>query len=63
MARVEKEKPKRVKQYRVAKGDTLGRISDKHDCDLKTLAKANGLRAPGYVVKPGSSIKLEGCDN
>ncbi|WP_425477163.1 transglycosylase SLT domain-containing protein [Solilutibacter silvestris] len=62
--RVEKkEKPKRVKQYRVAKGDTLGRIADKHDCDLKALAKANGLHAPGYVVKPGSSIKLEGCDN
>lgn len=56
-----KEKPKPVKHYRVAKGDTLGRIADKHDCDLKALAKANGLRAPGYTVKPGESIKLESC--
>ncbi len=60
-AEPKKEKPKKVKMYRVARGDTLGRIADKHDCELKTLAKANGLRAPGYIVKPGSSIRLEGC--
>ncbi len=60
-AEPKKEKPKKVKMYRVARGDTLGRIADKHDCELKALAKANGLRAPGYIVKPGSSIKLEGC--
>lgn len=56
-----KEKPKPVARYKVKKGDTLGRIADRHDCSLKQLAKANGLRAPGYVVKPGQSIKLEGC--
>lgn len=56
-----KEKPKKVKTYRIARGDTLGRIADRHDCDIKTLARANGLRAPGYVVKPGDSIRLEGC--
>ncbi|MBS0224809.1 MAG: lytic transglycosylase, partial [Proteobacteria bacterium] len=61
-AEPKKEKPRKVKMVRVARGDTLGRIADKHDCELKTLAKANGLRAPGYIVKPGTSIKLEGCD-
>ncbi|MFT3762026.1 MAG: transglycosylase SLT domain-containing protein [Pseudoxanthomonas sp.] len=56
-----KPKAKPVKTYRVAKGDTLGRIAGKHSCDLKQLARANGLRAPGYLVKPGQTIKLEGC--
>lgn len=57
-----KPKQKQVRNYRVAKGDTLGRISDRHDCDLKELAKANGLRAPGYALKPGQSLKLVGCE-
>ena len=53
-------KPK-PKTYRVARGDSLGKIADKHACSLKSLAKANGLRAPGYMVKPGQTLKLEGC--
>ncbi|MFT4257565.1 MAG: transglycosylase SLT domain-containing protein [Pseudoxanthomonas sp.] len=58
---VAKPGPKPAKTYRVAKGDTLGRIAGKHACDLKQLARANGLRAPGYVVRPGQTIRLEGC--
>ncbi|GAB2507190.1 transglycosylase SLT domain-containing protein [Pseudoxanthomonas sangjuensis] len=54
-------KPAPVKRYKVKKGDTLGRIANKYDCSLKQLARANGLRAPSYVVKPGQSLKLEGC--
>ena len=54
-------KPAPVKRYKVKKGDTLGRIANKYDCSLKQLARANGLRAPSYVVKPGQSVKLEGC--
>ena len=54
-----KEKPART--IKVGRGDTLGKIADRHDCSLKELAKANGLRAPGYTVKPGQRIKLEGC--
>lgn len=54
-----KEKPART--VKVGRGDTLGKIADKHDCSLKELARANGLRAPGYTVKPGQRIKLEGC--
>ncbi|QNH13273.1 transglycosylase SLT domain-containing protein [Xanthomonas sp. SI] len=57
-----KPKPKQVRSYRVAKGDTLGRIADRYSCDIKQLAKANGLRAPGYALKPGQSLKMTGCD-
>ncbi|WP_045736905.1 transglycosylase SLT domain-containing protein [Xanthomonas sp. MUS 060] len=57
-----KEKQKPVRSYRVGKGDTLGKIADRHDCDIKELAKANGLRAPGYALKPGQSLRLSGCE-
>jgi membrane-bound lytic murein transglycosylase D len=56
-----KPKAAPVRTYRVARGDTLGRIAQKHDCDLKSLARANGLKAPAYCVRPGQTIKLEGC--
>lgn len=56
-----KPKAKQARTYRVAKGDTLGRIAQKFQCDLKPLARANGLKAPAYSVRPGQSIKLEGC--
>ncbi|RZA29239.1 MAG: LysM peptidoglycan-binding domain-containing protein [Lysobacteraceae bacterium] len=56
-------KPKlaQVREYRVARGDNLGRIARKFDCDLKVLAQANGLKAPGYSVRPGQELKLQGC--
>jgi len=57
-----KPKAKQARNYKVAKGDTLGRIADKHQCDIKELAKANNLRAPAYAIKPGQVIKLAGCD-
>ena len=56
-----KPKVEQVREYRVARGDTLGRIAQKFQCGLKELAKANGLRAPSYSVKPGQEIKLQGC--
>ncbi len=56
-----KPKAEQVRDYRVARGDTLGKIAKKLRCDVKQLARANGLRAPGYNVKPGQSLKLEGC--
>ncbi len=49
------------KAYKVRRGDTLGTIADKHDCNLKLLAHANGLRPPGYVVKPGKVLKMASC--
>ena len=58
-----KDKPKStsVRQYKVARGDTLMSIARKHDCQIGTLAKANALKAPRYTVKPGQRIKLQGC--
>jgi membrane-bound lytic murein transglycosylase D len=57
-----KPKPRQLRSYRVAKGDTLGGIADRYSCDLKQLAKANGLRAPRYALKQGQSLKMTGCD-
>jgi membrane-bound lytic murein transglycosylase D len=51
-----------VRSYKVARGDTLGRIVGKFQCDTRELARANGLRAPSYVLKPGQQLKLTGCD-
>lgn len=56
-----KPKAEQVRDYRVARGDTLGRIAQKFKCEVKELARANGLRAPGYSVRPGQEIKLQGC--
>jgi membrane-bound lytic murein transglycosylase D len=39
----------------------LGKIAQKFRCEVKELARANGLRAPGYSVRPGQEIKLQGC--
>ncbi len=51
-----------ARSYKVAKGDTLSRIASRFQCELPVLARANGLRAPAYAIKPGQSLKLEGCD-
>lgn len=56
-----KPKAKQAREYRIAKGDTLGRIAQRFQCDLKQLARANGLRAPGYSVRQGQTIRLESC--
>lgn len=56
-----KPKAEQVRDYRVARGDTLGKIAQKFRCEVKELARANGLRAPGYSVRPGQEIKLQGC--
>ena len=51
----------KARQYRVAKGDTLGRIAQRNGCEVKALARANGLKAPAYNVRVGQQLKLEGC--
>ena len=50
-----------ARTYRVARGDTLGKIAERNRCDLKTLARANGLKAPAYALRQGQQLKLEGC--
>jgi membrane-bound lytic murein transglycosylase D len=54
-------KSRQAHSYRVVKGDTLGRIAQRHGCDVKSLARANGLKAPAYGVRQGQQLKLEGC--
>lgn len=49
------------REHRVARGDTLVSISQRYSCDTKTLAKANGLKAPRYAIRQGQRLKLEGC--
>jgi len=48
--------------YRVRAGDSLLAIAKDHSCEVSELAKANKLKAPGYMIKPGQHIKLAGCD-
>jgi len=47
--------------YTVSQGDTLGRIASRFQCRTAPLAQANGLRGPAYVIRPGQTLKLEGC--
>ena len=54
-------KSAKAKTYKVKRGETLSSIVRKFDCDLSDLAKANKLKAPKYAIKPGQSLKLEGC--
>jgi len=47
--------------YKVSRGDTLGQIASRFQCRTAPLAQANGLRGPAYVIRPGQTLKLEGC--
>jgi len=47
--------------YKVSQGDTLGRIASRFQCRTAPLAQANGLRGPAYLIRPGQTLKLEGC--
>ncbi len=57
-----KKSKARAKNYRVRSGDSLLAIAREHSCEVSELAKANKIRAPGYMIKPGQRIKLIGCD-
>ncbi len=52
---------KRPREHRVSRGDTLVSIAQKYSCDTKSLAKANGIKAPRYAVHAGQKLKLSGC--
>jgi len=54
-------KPAAVRSHRVARGETLVAIAQRYQCDTKTLAAANGLKAPRYMLQQGQRLKLEGC--
>jgi membrane-bound lytic murein transglycosylase D len=55
-------KKKAPTTYRVRAGDSLAAIAREHDCDVTTLAKRNKLKSPGFMIKPGQRLKLDGCD-
>ncbi|MBW8776194.1 MAG: LysM peptidoglycan-binding domain-containing protein, partial [Stenotrophomonas sp.] len=55
-------RPKPVRSHKVGKGETLGAIAAKFQCDVPTLARANGLKAPAYSLRHGQTLKLQGCD-
>jgi membrane-bound lytic murein transglycosylase D len=57
-----KKSSKRSHDYRVRPGDSLLAIAREHSCDLTVLAKANRLKAPGYMIKPNQHLKLKGCE-
>lgn len=54
-------RPAAPRQHTVVRGDTLNAIARRYSCDVPQLARANGLRAPAYALKPGQKLKLEGC--
>jgi len=58
-----KKKKKSPGVYRVRSGDSLIAIANTHSCDLSKLAKANKLKSPGYMIKPGQRLKLTGCED
>ncbi|MDH1648646.1 LysM peptidoglycan-binding domain-containing protein, partial [Stenotrophomonas maltophilia] len=51
-----------VRSHKVGRGETLGAIAAKFQCDVPTLARANGLKAPAYSLRHGQTLKLQGCD-
>ena len=56
-----KPKPAKAKTHAVRRGETLTQVAQRYQCDMRVLAKANGIKAPRYMVKPGQKLKLEGC--
>lgn len=54
-------KPATPRTHKVQRGQTLTDVAQKFQCDTKQLAKANGIKGPRYMVKPGQTLKLSGC--
>jgi membrane-bound lytic murein transglycosylase D len=55
--------PRRPREYRVQRGETLTSIARKFECGTGDLARANNIAAPSYTIRPGQRLKLEGCRN
>ena len=54
-------KPVNARDYRVQRGETLTSIAQKFECDMGQLAKANGIAAPQFAIRPGQRLILDGC--
>ncbi len=49
-------------RYVVRKGDSLASISRKQGCGSpQQLARANGIAAPKFLIRPGQTLSLQGC--
>ena len=53
--------PARPREHRVRHGETLVSIAQKYQCDTGTLARANEVKPPRYLLRQGQRLKLEGC--
>ena len=53
--------PAAPRTHRVAPGETLVAIAQRYSCDTKSLAAANGIKPPRYMLRQGQQLKLEGC--
>jgi len=47
--------------YSVRSGDSLHSIARRHQCSVESLARANGVRGPRYLINPGQRLQLVGC--
>ena len=56
-----KPAPAKTKTHAVRRGETLTQVAQQYQCDMRVLAKANGIKPPRYTVRPGQKLKLEGC--
>lgn len=54
--------PSRPKTYRVKRGDSVHGISSRFRCNLTAFARANRLKAPRYLIRPGQTLVLKGCE-
>ncbi len=51
-----------ARSHVVRRGETLAAIARRYECgSAKSLARANGLKAPRYTIRPGQRITLSGC--
>ena len=57
------KKKQKTRNYQVRPGDSLLAIAREHSCDVTSLAKANKLKSPNYIIKPGQRLKLQGCED
>lgn len=57
------DKPAPKRDYSVQRGETLASIARKFGCNVRSLASNNDVRAPRYTIRPGQTLKLDGCSN